>query len=433
MRSGAYQAGALLALAEHGGLPDALYGCSAGALNAAFFACDPTLVRARELVSWWADGSTHGVLAPSRRNRLRGLASAATTRSDALLDDRPLRRLLAEHVPAHDLSELAVPLTVTTTCLDCGVARHHDRGPVADVLVASCSLPGLSSPVRLPGGHLHVDGGVVCGVPLQAALDGAGPDDRVVVLDCGLAPVTGREGGCAAVPGPAGEPACGLTPQERRYLAPTESSRGVLDGSAWCRTWPMPGWRGCCRACRRDLAIWARPGRCSTPDARRPRCGCSARTPSSRYRRPVAASTGSPTDRECEAAPGQAGQEQPPKGRRDAGRRLHRGGRLHVHRHAGCAQRLRRRDSDLAVAGARGVQPVDRPARRLGQPTDPAQVEKQTARLHADLSDSGVHRHDPRRHRPAQRTGQAEHRARVVQARHQHRAPGAPERRHDVA
>lgn len=226
---GAYQAGALLALAEHGVLPDALHGCSAGALNASFFASDPSVRRARELVSWWADTRTHAVLAPSRWTRLRGLANAATTRSDGLLDDRPLRRLLAEHVPAHDLSELAVPLTVTTTCLDCGCARHHDRGPVADVLAASCSLPGLFPPVRLPDGHLHVDGGVVCGVPVQAALDAAGPDDRVVVLDCGLAPVTGREGGCAAQPGSAGADACGLTPQERRYLAPTESSRGVLD------------------------------------------------------------------------------------------------------------------------------------------------------------------------------------------------------------
>lgn len=39
----AYQAGALLALFEHGLEPDALYGCSAGALNAAFLALDVDL------------------------------------------------------------------------------------------------------------------------------------------------------------------------------------------------------------------------------------------------------------------------------------------------------------------------------------------------------------------------------------------------------
>ena len=229
---GAYQAGALLALAEHGVLPDALFGCSAGALNAAFLASDPGLPRTRELATWWADTSMHSVLSPSRWSRVRGFAAAATTRADALFDERPLRRLIREQVPAHDLSELALPLSVTTTCLDCGLARHHDRGPLEDVLVASCSLPGLFSPVRLPDGHQHVDGGVVCGVPLQAALDDAGPDDAVVVLDCGFAPVTGLVDGCAGVPGTPGaelEDACGLTPQERRYVAPTDSGRGVLD------------------------------------------------------------------------------------------------------------------------------------------------------------------------------------------------------------
>ena len=101
---GAYQAGALLALAEHGVLPDALFGCSAGALNAAFLASDPSLARARELASWWVDGDAQRVLAPSRWSRLRGFAAAATTRTDALFDPRPLRRLVAAQVPAHDLS-----------------------------------------------------------------------------------------------------------------------------------------------------------------------------------------------------------------------------------------------------------------------------------------------------------------------------------------
>ena len=226
---GAYQAGALLALAEAGVVPDALYGCSAGALNAAFLACDPSVERARALAVWWADSRTHGVLAPSLWTRLRGFAGAATLRADALLDERPLRRLVSAQVPAHDLSELAVPLTVTTTCLDCGAARHHDRGPLEDVLVASCSLPGLFAPVRLGDGHLHVDGGVVCGVPVQAALDAAGPEDRVIVLDCALAPVTGRAVGCAGVPGAELLDACGLTPVERSYVAPVESARGALD------------------------------------------------------------------------------------------------------------------------------------------------------------------------------------------------------------
>lgn len=226
---GAFQVGGLVALAEAGVLPDALYGCSAGALNAAFLASDPTLARARDLADWWSASSSRRVLSPSRWHQLRGMAAAVAARADALLDEAPLRALVATHVGAHELSELAVPLTVTTTCLDCGVARHHSSGPMVDLLVASCSLPGLFPPVRLPGGHAHVDGGVVCGVPLAAALADAGPGDRVYVLDCGLAPVTGTPGTCSALPHDGPTTACGLGTTERVWAAPTESRRGALD------------------------------------------------------------------------------------------------------------------------------------------------------------------------------------------------------------
>lgn len=226
--AGAYQAGSILALAEAGMVPDALVGCSAGALNAAFLAADPSAQRAGALTDFWAAEATRAVLAPSMLDRVRG-APVMLRRGDALFDQRPLRRLLARTLEAHDLSELGVPLTVTTTCLDCGDAVHHDRGPLAEILLASCALPGLLSPVRLADGHAHVDGGVVCGVPVQAALDAAGADDLVLVLDAGLAPVTGTAGRCAATPDAAA--ACGLQAlPDRRYVAPVERARArVLD------------------------------------------------------------------------------------------------------------------------------------------------------------------------------------------------------------
>lgn len=226
---GAYQVGGLLALAEAGVLPDALFGCSAGALNAAFLASDPSVERARALADWWADSASRRVLAPGRWSQVRGMVSAVASRADALLDERPLRALVSTHVGAHDVSELAVPLTVTTTCLDCGGAVHADRGPVADLLVASCSLPGLFPPVRLPDGHLHVDGGILCGVPVEAALAVAGPDDVVYVLDCALGPVTGTPGLCSALPYNGPTSACGLGTTTARWQAPVESRRGPLD------------------------------------------------------------------------------------------------------------------------------------------------------------------------------------------------------------
>lgn len=227
---GAFQAGSLLELISAGLVPDALAGCSVGALNAAFLAGEPTQDRARELIRFWRDDATHSVLAPSRLARLRGVP-ALLRNGDALLDRRPLQALLARCLDAHDLSELAIPLSVTTTCLDCAQAIHHRNGPLAEVLMASCALPGLLSPVRLPDGHAHVDGGVLCGVPVAAATELAPEteDELILVADVGLDPVTGRAGSCAASPEPTS--ACGLPiTVPSAYVAPLESAPApVLD------------------------------------------------------------------------------------------------------------------------------------------------------------------------------------------------------------
>ena len=218
---GAYQAGALLALLEHGIVPDAIHGASVGALNGAFLAHDPSHDRAQRLVGWWTGEQLRAVLRPAFGHRLRGLA-AALAGAESLLAAAPLRRLIGRHVGAHDLAELAVPLTVTTTCLECGRAVHHRTGPIDDVLAASCALPGLFPAVRLADGHRHVDAGVLCGVPVSAALAGARSDDRIYVIDCALAPVTCDE------PGQVNP--CGLLSVAGResYTAPTELHRGLL-------------------------------------------------------------------------------------------------------------------------------------------------------------------------------------------------------------
>jgi len=223
---GAFQAGALLELVYAGLIPTAMVGCSVGALNAAFLAGDPSPSRARELIGFWRDSQTHAVLSPSPMARMKAFPGLLRS-ADALLDRRPLQAMLSRCVHAHDLSELAIPLTVTTTCLDCGAAVFHRSGPPGEVLMASCALPGLLPPVRLSDGHDHVDGGVVCGVPLAPAL--AADADLILVLDAGLDPVTGVAGTCAALPDP--RSACGLpVDSDLPYAAPAESApTRVLD------------------------------------------------------------------------------------------------------------------------------------------------------------------------------------------------------------
>lgn len=226
---GAYQAGALGALLDFGVVPDAVYGASVGALNGAFLAHDPTRRRAAELARWWTSEQARQVLLPAPWQRLRGVA-AALAGAEGLLDPRPLRRMIDRHVGAHDIAELAIPLHVTTTCLDCVRAVHHSNGDIADVLVASCALPALFPAVRLLDGHRHADAGVLCGVPVRAALADAGPADRILVLDCALAPVTCCPG-CAAGPAvspDAGECGLGRRTDREPYIAPVEPHRGVV-------------------------------------------------------------------------------------------------------------------------------------------------------------------------------------------------------------
>jgi predicted acylesterase/phospholipase RssA len=227
---GAYQAGALLALLEHGVVPDAIYGASVGSLNGAYLAHDPTPARAAQLVGWWTGEQAREILTPTPWQRVRGLA-AAFRGAGALFDERPLRRTIGRHVGAHDIAELAIPLLVTTTCLDCARPIQHSQGAIADVLVASCALPGLFPAVRLLDGHRHVDAGVLCGVPVRAAVDAAGSADRIFVLDCALAPVT-SQAGCAATSAPETPSGrrCAVesVPSRAGYVAPVESFPGVL-------------------------------------------------------------------------------------------------------------------------------------------------------------------------------------------------------------
>ena len=195
---GSYQAGALQALLEHGVVPDAIYGASVGSLNGAYLAHDPLR---RELRSWSAGGpaSKPGRCSRPRRGsacaalRRRSGVRRAVRRAPAASHDRAACRR-ARHCRTRD------PAAGTTTCLDCARPIQHSQGAIADVLVASCALPGLFPAVRLLDGHRHVDAGVLCGVPVRAAVEAAGPADRIFVLDCALAPVTSRAG--CAVPSP---------------------------------------------------------------------------------------------------------------------------------------------------------------------------------------------------------------------------------------
>jgi NTE family protein len=164
--AGAAQVGILASLVEAGIFPDVLVGCSVGALNAAFFALDPTSEQVDHLRQLWADLSTRSVFGDHRHRAVVRLVR----RRDHLWSPVPLRALIRRCCPIADLGDLALPVHVVTTDLDLGVARWWSRGPAEEVLYASACLPGLLPPAIL-NGHRHVDGGVLEPVPVSRAVD----------------------------------------------------------------------------------------------------------------------------------------------------------------------------------------------------------------------------------------------------------------------
>jgi NTE family protein len=163
---GAAQVGAIQALFEAGITPDAVVGCSVGAINAAYVAMDPTAERLVALEEVWRSMSRREVFPGGRFRVARRIAA----RSNFLYTPEGMRAVFAQCVPLADLSQTAIPCHVVTTDLIAGEPTWWTSGDPVDLLSASACLPGLFPPVRLDG-RLHVDGGVSCPVPTQRALD----------------------------------------------------------------------------------------------------------------------------------------------------------------------------------------------------------------------------------------------------------------------
>jgi NTE family protein len=182
---GAIQVGQAKALLAAGFAPDLVIGTSAGSLNAAWLAADPTERGADLLGRLWLDVRRRDIFP------LRPLTIALGTlgRRDHLVPSAGLSRWLETHLPYRRLEEARIPLTVTVTDFDTGEPLYLSSGPAIPALVASCAIPGLYPPVQLDGRTL-VDGGLSIEAPVEVAA--AGGADRVFVLQTFAAPSARR-------------------------------------------------------------------------------------------------------------------------------------------------------------------------------------------------------------------------------------------------
>lgn len=167
---GALEVGALQALLERGIAPDILVGTSAGAMNAAFIAADPSLVGALTLGALWKSLRRRDVFPGNALT----MAWRVLTGQDSLVSSDRLRDLVIRNLPPGVACFGDLRVRLYTTAADLNTATLYLFGddpstPIVDAVMASASLPITFPPYMYQGAQL-VDGGIVANVPIEIAM-----------------------------------------------------------------------------------------------------------------------------------------------------------------------------------------------------------------------------------------------------------------------
>ena len=176
---GAIQVGMLLALAEQGVVADFVVGSSVGAMNAAYYAADPTLKTVERLADIWRDIRRQDVF-PITLRTLAGFI----WRRDFLVSQDGVRGLIRRNLPYKNLEQAKIPVHIVTTDIVSGETVVLSSGSAEDAIVATTAIPGAFAPLRY--GELYLsDGAISSNTPVRIAiLKGA---TRLIVLPTGFA------------------------------------------------------------------------------------------------------------------------------------------------------------------------------------------------------------------------------------------------------
>ncbi len=176
---GAIQVGMLKALTEQGVQADLLVGSSVGAINAAYFAADPSPQGVAELEAIWHSLSRDDVFRFSWMGGIKGLLGKRTH----IFDEGTFKRFLVDRLPFQDFREASVPIHIIASDFVSGEEVVLAQGKMLLALLASAAIPGIFPPVQIDGRFL-IDGGVANHTPATTALKlGA---TRLIVLPTGF-------------------------------------------------------------------------------------------------------------------------------------------------------------------------------------------------------------------------------------------------------
>lgn len=131
----------------------------------ALFAADPTTEGVQRLSQLWREANASELSAAALLRRVTTLARAGTH----LQPLEEVRRRLAAALPVERVEELKVLFQCVAASIERAAEHWFASGVLADVVQASCAVPGILPPVRIGEEHF-IDGGIVNSIPVARAV-----------------------------------------------------------------------------------------------------------------------------------------------------------------------------------------------------------------------------------------------------------------------
>lgn len=176
---GALQVGMLKGLIEAGVKPDLVVGTSAGAMNAAFVAMDPTTDGIDRLESIWRSIKDDDLWPGSRNKRTW---ARLLMRGNRVFDNTGIASIISRELgEGVRFEDTRIPLSIVATEIGSGTEKVFTSGRLLEPLLASAAMPSIWPPVEIDG-KTYMDGGVVNSVPVAPAL--AQGASKLYVVNC---------------------------------------------------------------------------------------------------------------------------------------------------------------------------------------------------------------------------------------------------------
>ena len=142
--------GVIAALQELGIQPEVISGASVGAIVGAFIT---------------AGKSPHEVLQLFKKGWFFQYTKIHLP-VDGLLKLDGIKEIIEKEIAIKNIEDLNIPFHICVSNLNKGTAEYRNKGPLADTVLASSSIPVLFAPVSL-GRYLYVDGGLMDNIPVN--------------------------------------------------------------------------------------------------------------------------------------------------------------------------------------------------------------------------------------------------------------------------